>query len=112
MILFLMTFSNVFAAIKWIPWILAFNAAATGYGFIIKTQNRSFRWKIWSAFTGLTTVGITAGMLALYGVYRFGEVLMSFQDLMVYGGAGILAARRICRVVLDRKTRLERPSLP
>ena len=89
--MFLMTFLNVGPAIKFIPWILAFNSAATGYGIIIKTQNRSPRWKIWTATAGLITAAITVGIIALYGGYRFGEAIFSFQDLIGFGIVGMIA---------------------
>lgn len=90
--MFMMTFLNVWGALKFIPWILAFNSAATGYGLIVKIQSRSPRWKIWAATAGLMTAGISVGIMALYFVYRFGETVFTPQDLIVYSAVTTVAS--------------------
>lgn len=62
---FLMSFLNVFAAMKFAPWILAFNAALTGYAFIDRNRHTFSRLKTGAAAAGLANVLLTCGMLVL-----------------------------------------------
>ena len=53
LIVFFMTFLQIFEVIKFMPWIIAFNTAHTGYSLVDKAGNHPFYIKLTSVTAGL-----------------------------------------------------------
>lgn len=62
---FVMSFLNMLAAMKFVPWIIAFNAALTGYAFIDRNRHSLSRLRMGAFWAGLVNVLVTSGILAL-----------------------------------------------
>jgi hypothetical protein len=92
LILFLMTFLNIFEAIKFTPWIIAFNTAHTGYSLVDKTGKPHSRRKLISALAGLSNVMLTSGILVLLAVLTFGELFLGIRDIGFFIIVGVLCS--------------------
>jgi hypothetical protein len=82
--LFLLTFLHVFEAIKFIPWIMAFNTALTGYSLIDKTRNLIEPNKVVSAAAGTLTALMTGLVLTMLSIFAVGENLVMIKDWILY----------------------------
>jgi hypothetical protein len=92
LILFLMTLLNIFEAIKFTPWIIAFNTAHTGYSLVDKTGKPRSRRKLISALAGLSNVMLTSGILVLLAVLTFGELFLGIRDIGLFIIVGVLCS--------------------
>lgn len=90
LILFLMTFLHIMEALKFIPWIIAFNSALTGYGLVEKTAGQLKYPRLSAALAGISVVLISSGGLALINLLQVGEVLIHTGDLIVYLLCGVV----------------------
>lgn len=109
LVLFLMTFLHVTEALKFIPWIIAFNSALTGFSLVDKTAGQFKRPRTSAVMTGITIVMISTGGLALINMLQVGEILIYTGDLIVYLVCGIVfsflgAVLAIKNVRLKNKT--------
>lgn len=90
LVLFLMTFLHIMEALKFIPWIIAFNSALAGYSLVEKTAEQ-LKYPKWTAVSaGIAVVLISTGGLALINLMQSGEVLIFTGDLIVYLLCGIV----------------------
>ena len=87
---FLLTFLNVFQVMKFIPFIMAFNTAMTGYAVIDKCRERIRHRHLWVLGAGLVNVAITCAFLVTLSLYLIGENLLGVQMffLLLIVGAG------------------------
>ena len=90
--LFLNTFLHVFEAVRFIPWIMAFTTAMTGYSLIDKTKNLLRHKHISSLSAGILNVFITYVILTLLFVYFVGESLFNTRDLILFLIIGIVCS--------------------
>lgn len=91
-VLFLTTFLHSHETVKFIPWIIAFNTAITGYSLLNKTRHH-FKYKqITSIGAGTLNVIITYVTLNFLFFYSEGEYLFSRLDLMIYLIIGIICS--------------------
>ena len=90
--LFSNTFFNVFEALRFIPWIIALNAAITGYSLLDKTKDLLTHKHIWSIGAGILNVIITYVILTLLCVYLVGESLFDTRDLILFLIIGIVCS--------------------
>lgn len=89
LVLFLMTFLHINEALKFVPWIIAFNSALTGFSLVEKTAGQLKHARAWAAVAGMTVVLIGTGGLALINLLQAGELLIHGGDLIVYLVCGI-----------------------
>ena len=93
---FLLLFLNAYQVIRFIPFIVAFNAAMTGYSVIDKCRERIQRRYLWALGAGLTNVVVTFALLITLSIQLIGENLLStkmFFLLLVCGaGCSLLGA--------------------
>ena len=90
-IMFLATILPLSKAVKFIPWLIAFNTAMTGYSLVEKTRASLKHRHIASIGAGISNVLITAGVLTGLSVYAIGINLFSSVDLTIFlviGAAG------------------------
>lgn len=92
LILFLMTFLHIFEAFKFLPWIIAFNTAHTGYSLVEKTGKPHSRRKLISALAGISNVMITSGILALLALLSFGDLFLGIRDIGLFIVVGVLCS--------------------
>jgi membrane associated rhomboid family serine protease len=89
---FLTTFLHSHETVKFLPWIIAFNTAVTGYSLINKTRNH-FKYKqTTSIVAGVLNVIITHTTLNFLFFYAEGEFLVGRWDLVLYLIIGIICS--------------------
>lgn len=87
---FLLTFLHVWNAARVVPWILAFNAASTGYLLIEKTDGQLPRKRLTAAIAGgltalLGCAAIALGVRFLLGIWLFSAAEIGFFALVGIG---------------------------
>ena len=90
--IFLLTFLHIFAAIKFIPWIIAFNTAAAGYSLVDKTRDYLKYPKTISALAGCLNALITSGIITAVSIYSFGERLLTIRDISLFVVIGLICS--------------------
>ena len=90
--LFLNTFLHVFEAVRFIPWIIAFNAAITGYSLLDKTRDQLKHKHISSMSAGILNVIITSAVFTSLFIYLIGEFLFSPWDIVLFLAIGIVCS--------------------
>ena len=90
--LFLNTFLHVFEAVRFIPWIMAFTTAITGYSLLDKTRDQLKHKHISSISAGIINVIITYVVLTFLFVYMEGEFLFGLWDLIIFLIVGIVCS--------------------
>ena len=90
---------------KFVPFIVAFNTAMTGYSLIDKCRERIRRKHAWALGAGLVTVVITGFLLMSFSLYFLGENLLGlklFFSLIIIGAVcselGALLAARYLKI--------------
>lgn len=90
LVLFLTFLIESVQVLRFIPWIIAFNSAMTGYSLLDKTRDRLKRKEISSVCAGVLTVTISFIVLNLIFMLSSGEYLLTRWDLLLFlvlGGA-------------------------
>ena len=82
LVVFLNAILNAFQVMKILPFIVAFNAAMTGYSLTEKCRERVRRKYAWALGAGLVTVVFSAGLLMWFSLYFFGENLLGPKLLL------------------------------
>jgi hypothetical protein len=72
---------------KWIPWILGFNTAITGYSLIDRTRGRLPNQRIYAVGSG--TLVVVTVCLVLTLTSEFGDIVTCSQ-LVMYGIIGVI----------------------
>jgi hypothetical protein len=92
LIVFLAVFMELYRIVSFIPWIIAFNTALTGYSLIDKTRD-TFKYKqISSISAGIINVIITYFILSIVSFYMFGENLFTMWDFALFLVIGIVCS--------------------
>ena len=79
LVAFLLAFLNAFQVMKFIPFIVAFNTAMTGYAVMDKCRERIRRKHLWVLSAGLVNVVITFAALTTLSLYLIGENLLGIK---------------------------------
>lgn len=79
LIIFFLLFIDVFRLLKFVPWMIAFNTAMTGYSLIDKNRGRITRKHLAAVCAGLVNVAITCGLLRSLSIYFLGENLLGLE---------------------------------
>ena len=91
-IVFLMTFLHIFEAIKFMPWIIAFKTAHTGYSLVDKAGKHLAHRKLLSALAGFANVMITLGIFTVLSVFLFGDQYLGMRDIGLFIIIGVLCS--------------------
>ena len=83
-IMFLTTILPLSKAVNFIPWLVGFNTAMTGYSLVEKMRTSLKHRHMASIGAGISNVLITAGVLSGLSVYAIGINLFSTVDLMIF----------------------------
>ena len=90
--MFLSVFIEIYRVVPFIPWIIAFNTAMTGYSLIDKTRDTLKYKQVSSISAGIFNVIITYFLLSLSSFYLFGENLFSIWDFTLFLIIGIVCS--------------------
>ncbi len=90
--MFLSVFMELHRVVPFVPWIIAFNTAMTGYSLIDKTRDTLKYKQISSISAGILSVIITYFLLSLSSFYLFGENLFSIWDFALFLIIGIVCS--------------------
>lgn len=90
LVVFCAMFVDVYRVLKFLPWMIAFNTAMTGFSLIEKSKDLIVRKHLAAVSAGLVNVVIVAGILTLFSIYATGENLFSVPKyfLLFVLGAG------------------------
>jgi len=89
LIVFLMTFLPILGIIKFMPWIIAFNTAHTGYSLVDRAGNLAFP-KLTSALAGFANAIITTGLFAGLSAFLLGDLYLGIGDIGLFIVIGVL----------------------
>ena len=92
LVMFLTVFMDLYRVVSFIPWIIAFNTAITGYSLIDKTRNVLKYKHLSSICAGILNVIITYFLLSIISFYLFGENLFTKWDLALFLVIGIVCS--------------------
>lgn len=92
LVLFLATFMHLFEVTRFIPWIMAFNTAITGYTLLDKTGDQIKYKQIYSICAGILNVILAYTILTLIFFFQIGEHLFSRGDLIIFLIIGIICS--------------------
>ena len=90
--MFLAVFMELYRVVSFIPWIIAFNTAMTGYSLIDKTRDTLKYKQVSSISAGILSVIITYFLLSLSSFYLFGENFFSIWDFTLFLIIGIVCS--------------------
>ena len=90
--LFLMTFMHIFAVIKFVPWIIAFNTAVSGYSLVDKTRNLIKRKKLFAVLMGAVIALITCGLLVMLSIFIESENFLAIHDVVFFLVIGVIGS--------------------
>lgn len=90
--MFLAVFMELYRVVPFIPWIIAFNTAMTGYSLIDKTRDTLKYKQVSSIGAGILNVIITCLLLSIFSLYFFGENLFSIWDFALFLIIGIVCS--------------------
>ena len=79
LVVFLNAILNAYLVVKFVPLILAFNAAMIGYSLIDKCRERIRRQHAWAMSAGLSTAVLTVALLLTFSFYFLGEDLLGLK---------------------------------
>ena len=92
LIVFFMTFLQIFEAIKFMPWIIAFNTAHTGFSLVDKAGNHPLNYKLTSVLASLANVLITVSIFAVLAVFMFGDLFLEIRDFGLFIVIGVVCS--------------------
>jgi hypothetical protein len=92
LVMFMTVFMDLYRAVSFIPWIIAFNTAITGYSLIDKTGSALKYKHLSSISAGILNVIITYFLLSIISFYLFGENLFTKWDLALFLVIGIVCS--------------------
>ena len=90
--MFLAVFMELYRVVPFVPWIIAFNTAMTGYSLIDKTRDTLKYKQVSSISAGILNVIITYFILSLSSFYLFNENLFSIWDFALFLIIGIVCS--------------------
>ena len=88
LVMFLVAFLDLYQAVKYLPWMIAFNTAMTGFSLIEKTRDRIVHKHLSAVCAGLVNVVLTCGILTIFSFYLLAENLigsMMILSLLIVG---------------------------
>jgi len=91
-LVFLLTFLHIFEIIRFMPWVLAFNAAMTGFALADKTGDHPAHLKTISAIAGLLNVTVTCGIFVAVSGLLFGDLFLALRDIGFFMGVGLVCS--------------------
>jgi uncharacterized protein (DUF486 family) len=82
LVMFCAAFLDLYQVVKYLPWMIAFNTAMTGFSLIEKTRDRIGHKHLAALCAGLVNVVLTGGILIILSFYLLGENLLGFKMIL------------------------------
>ena len=92
LVMFLAVFMELYRVVVFVPWVIAFNTAITGYSLIEKTRDALKYKHLFSICAGILNVIITYFILIIISFYIFGENLFAKWDFALFLIIGIVCS--------------------
>ncbi len=92
LVLFLTVLIHIYQVIKFIPWIIAFNTALTGYALQDQAGDRIRHKHISSIAAGILNVLVTYMILSMIFLHMAGVLQFGVRDLLVYLTIGVVCS--------------------
>ena len=83
LVVFCAAFMNAYQVVKYLPWMIAFNTAMTGFSLIEKTRNRVVHKHVSAICAGLANVILTCGILTIFSFYLLAENLIDYKMILI-----------------------------
>ena len=74
---------NAYQVVKYLPWMIAFNTAMTGFSLIEKTRDRMVHPHLTAVGAGIVNVFITCTILTIFTFYLLGENLFGISTFLL-----------------------------
>ena len=81
--MFCAAFLGLYQVVKYLPWMIAFNTAMTGFSLIEKTRDRIVHKHLAALCAGLVNVVITSGILMIFSFYLLAENLIGSTMILI-----------------------------
>jgi hypothetical protein len=91
-LMFLATFLTLSRTLDFLPWVIGFNTAMTGFSLVEKSRDVLRRWLPASVGAGILNVVLTLGVVSGLSFYVTGAALFALLDLALLLGLGGLCA--------------------
>jgi hypothetical protein len=98
--MFLATFQPISKIVDFIPWLIGFNTAMTGFSLIEKTRDRIVHKHLWAVFAGLVNVVLTCGILTIFSFHFLAENLLGFRMILFLIIIGIICSELGARLAV------------
>lgn len=89
---FLATFLRMLSILKFMPWVIAFNSALTGFRLVGNVRRPHRHIRLFSAVAGLLVAMLSGAVYAGAAVYFEGGVNLSPADMLIFATVGIACA--------------------
>ena len=83
---------DAYQVFKYLPWMIAFNTAMTGFSIVEKTRDRMVRPHLTAVGAGMANVIITCVILMILTIYLFGENLISISTFLLFAVIGAVCS--------------------
>lgn len=80
--MFLATFLPISKVVNFIPWLIGFNTAMTGFSLIEKTRDRIVHKHLWAVSAGLVNAAFTGGILMIFSFHFLAENQLGFRMVL------------------------------
>ena len=90
--LFLTTFLPFWGAIKFLPWIIAFNTAVSGYALVDKTRDLIHHKKLLAGLVGAVIVAVTCVLLVMLSFYFVADNFLALHDVAFFLVIGVIGS--------------------
>lgn len=92
LVVFCAAFMDVYQVVKYLPWMMAFNTAMTGFSLIEKTRDGIAHKHLAAVGAGLANVIITYGILTIFSFYFLGESPLGAQIFLILVAIGTVCS--------------------
>lgn len=92
LVLFLSTLMNMLDVVKFIPWVMGFNTATTGYCLVEKTRDQLRYRQVSSIVAGILNVLLTCIILHLVSFHLLGGYFFDTRDFIIFLIIGIICS--------------------
>ena len=86
--LFLTTFLPILKVVHFIPWLIGFNSAMTGYCLVDKTRDALGHRQLMAAAAGLANALITAAAFISLSIYSLDTNLFGPREVIIFAAIG------------------------
>ena len=83
---------DAYQVVKYLPWMIAFNTAMTGFSLIEKTRDRLVHRHLTAAGAGIANVILTCIILTIFTFYLLGENLISTSTFLLLAVIGAVCS--------------------